>query len=257
MAIEKLYREMYFYTEGAGGGVHGYANYDEKKEVLDRYFRDKFRHIESANRRSLSTKPKLLDIGCALGFFLEVGKKAGWDTVGVDMSRYAIKRLKEKGIKGIVGTVFTAKFPDNSFDVVTCFQVLEHLIDPIVFLAEVRRILKPGGQVFLTTPDRNAPFSLILGRKWHGWLVEGHLNWFTKSSLALSLKRAGFERVKSGKDGLLWESFEGMADGLKIFYPNLFTRALELGVKLLPRRIRRPLLIPELFMRSVAAEGTK
>ncbi len=99
---------------------------------------------------------RLLDVGCNYGIFLKLARDIGYDVRGVDISTPAALYGKERmGLEIINGTIGDAKFPDEHFDVVTMFDVIEHVEDPIKELKGIRRVLKKDGVFFATTPNLN------------------------------------------------------------------------------------------------------
>jgi len=96
----------------------------------------------------------ILDLGCGTGSILRYLKKQGFSHLhGLEISGYAIKRLRADGITMHLGKLPSVPLPDNTFDVVIASQVLEHLVRRGRFLREVRRILKPGGRALIFVPD--------------------------------------------------------------------------------------------------------
>ena len=94
---------------------------------------------------------RILDIGCGLGWLLSA-LKPGWERHGVEVSRFAAEHASQWG-KIFVGELAEAKYPDEYFDVVVMYHVIEHMEDPVGAILEVRRILKLGGTLLLGTPD--------------------------------------------------------------------------------------------------------
>ena len=130
------------------------------------------KRLRTLNRLSVN-KGRLLDIGCAEGLFPEVAGKDGWDVTGTEISHFAARYGKEKlGLNIIQGELIDMKFPDNTFDAITMWHVLEHTRDPIAVLREIRRILKDNGVFILAIPNLNnflfqLAYRLIRGRRMH------------------------------------------------------------------------------------------
>jgi len=141
----------------------------------------------------------LLDIGCGEGFFLFNASKAGYTTKGIEISQDAAEYAgREFGLDVEAKPFEELQFPDNYFDVVTLWQVLEHVPYPLIVLKEVHRILKPEGLLATSTPDIESILAKIFRRKWWN-LRRLHINQFTVKTLTDMLKRAGFKNVFSTK----------------------------------------------------------
>jgi ubiquinone/menaquinone biosynthesis C-methylase UbiE len=137
----------------------------------------------------------LLDIGCGEGFFLFNASKYGYATKGVEVSQDAAAYARnEFGLDVEEKPFEELRFPENHFDVVTLWQVLEHMLYPLMVLKEVHRILKPGGMLVVTTPDIEKAPARILGKRW--WCITRlHINQFTTKTLTNILKNAGFKDI--------------------------------------------------------------
>mgnify|MGYP001028236444 CR=1 FL=1 len=139
----------------------------------------------------------LLDIGCGEGFFLFNASRMGYTVKGVELSQEAGEYARREFDLDIETKPFEeAEFRENYFDVVTLWQVLEHVPHPLVILKEVHRILKPGGLVAVSTPDFGGVPAKILRRRW--WNIRSlHVNQFTTRTLKGILENAGFKNVSS------------------------------------------------------------
>jgi len=137
----------------------------------------------------------LLDIGCGEGFFLFSASKLGYTARGVELSEDAAAYAKKEfGLDVETGAFEELRFPENHFDVVTLWQVLEHMLYPLMVLKEVHRILKPGGMLVITTPDIRGRPARILGRRW--WCITRlHINQFTTKTLTNIVGNAGFKDI--------------------------------------------------------------
>ena len=137
----------------------------------------------------------LLDVGCAQGFFLFEALKAGYITKGVELCREAAEyAVKEFGLEVEVGRFEEMQYPGDYFDVVTLWQVLEHLPQPLTVLKEVHRVLKPGGLIVVSMPNIGGIPAKILRRKW--WDIKRlHINQFTPETLTEILRNGGFKNV--------------------------------------------------------------
>lgn len=147
--------------------------------------------------RKYKSNTTLLDVGCGEGFFLFNASKAGYTTKGVELSRDAAKYArKEFGLDVEIGSLEELQFPENYFDVVTLWVVLEHVPYPLATLKEACRMLKPGGLLAVSTPNIGGVLAKILRRRW--WEIRRvHINQFTTRTLTDIVQNAGFTNVSS------------------------------------------------------------
>jgi 2-polyprenyl-3-methyl-5-hydroxy-6-metoxy-1,4-benzoquinol methylase len=138
---------------------------------------------------------RLLDVGCHLGLFLDVAREGGWDVAGVEPSRWAVDRARARGLDVRHGTLATAGFPEESFDVITMWDVVEHLADPLSELRRIHRLLRPDGLLACSTMNVEALFPRLAGRRWP-WYMQMHLVYFSRRSLHNMLTKAGFRVVE-------------------------------------------------------------
>lgn len=150
-------------------------------------------------RRYKKRENRLLDIGCATGFLLDEAKKEGWDTYGVEVSKWAVSYAKERfGLNVFCGVLKEADFSDGYFDVVILNDTLEHLIDPKETLIEIRRLLKPKGVLYINTPNIGSLVSRIFKARWWG-LNQYHLYYLSRTTLSRLLRGTGLRVVKWGR----------------------------------------------------------
>jgi 2-polyprenyl-3-methyl-5-hydroxy-6-metoxy-1,4-benzoquinol methylase len=143
---------------------------------------------------------KLLDVGCYIGVFLEIAAKHGWEAWGIEPSQWAAEQARKNGLNVVHGTLASAHLTDESFDVVTLWDVIEHLADPMLEIQRAHRVLKPGGLVVIHTMDIDSLFARVMGSKWP-WLMEMHIYYFSQHTMAAMLEKAGFSVIRSGPQG--------------------------------------------------------
>lgn len=115
-------------------------------------------HLVRYNLLPGDTSQEVLDIGCGAGHGSNMLSKKYKKVYGVDISEEAIEYAKSNwatnNIEFVVGSAMDIPFPDSTFDVVSAFEVFEHLTDWRKFLSEIKRVLKPGGVVYISTPNK-------------------------------------------------------------------------------------------------------
>jgi 2-polyprenyl-3-methyl-5-hydroxy-6-metoxy-1,4-benzoquinol methylase len=140
------------------------------------------------DRREAITKHKssgaILDLGCSSGAFLETLKGRGWELFGIEMSEGAAKQATARsGAKVFVGDILDAPFAPSTFDVITCFDVLEHVYEPRKVLEKVRQWLKPGGIFYVLVPNIECGEARLFKSYWYGLELPRHLSHFSPRSL--------------------------------------------------------------------------
>ncbi len=153
---------------------------------------------------------RLLDIGSAKGTFLFVARKCGFEVYGLEISKFAAEFThKVFDIETKIGTLEVANYPENHFDVVTMFDVIEHVQDPLNTMLEVNKSLKENGIVILETPNVESLYSKFRGKAWPGY-GKFHLYNFSYNTLIRLLKEAGFEIISQNSLKANIFSFDGL-----------------------------------------------
>lgn len=140
---------------------------------------------------------RLLDIGCGNGDFLLNARDAGWDVVGVDPDPKAVVAAKQRGLDVSVGSVELYAGESGCFDAITLSHVLEHLHEPVRFIQTVHRLLKPGGVIFIDTPNIESRGARRWGRNWRGLETPRHLVLFSREGLIGMLQAGGFADIET------------------------------------------------------------
>jgi SAM-dependent methyltransferase len=138
----------------------------------------------------------LLDLGCSSGTFLEFMKGEPWRLYGIEMSAEGARTAEERsGAKVFVGDILDAQFPPESFDVITCFDVFEHLYEPWKVMVHVSEWLKPGGIFYVLVPNVDSAEARVFGSYWHGLELPRHLFHYSPASLKFLAQSAGLREV--------------------------------------------------------------
>jgi len=150
-----------------------------------------FRYLPRASRPGL----RVLDIGCGNGAWLDLAKSAGWEFSGVEPDPVAIAQGRSRDLD-VRPSLADFKAESASFDYITLSHVIEHVHDPAATLHTCYKLLRPGGGIFVDTPNVHAIGYELYGRHWRGLEVPRHLVLFNPDSLALCLTAAGFTQLK-------------------------------------------------------------
>jgi SAM-dependent methyltransferase len=138
------------------------------------------------------TSGALLDLGCSSGSFLEFMGRESWQLFGIEMSAEGARAAEIRcGAQVYVGDILDAPFAAGSFDVITCFDVLEHLYEPGRVMAKVAEWLKPGGIFYVLVPNVDSAEGRVFGRYWHGLELPRHLFHYSPASLKFLAESAG------------------------------------------------------------------
>jgi ubiquinone/menaquinone biosynthesis C-methylase UbiE len=143
---------------------------------------------------------QLLDVGAYTGVFVDIAARHGWDAWGIEPSLWAVDLARQEGLQMVGGTLEDSTFEDSSFDVVTMWDVIEHVANPMATMHAAYRVLKPGGFLVVHTMDLGSPFARLMGKRWP-WFMEMHLFYFTRQTMRLMLEKAHFEVVWMGAQG--------------------------------------------------------
>lgn len=143
---------------------------------------------------------KLLDIGCGFGFFLNAMKQRQWDVAGIEISKGGRKYARDYYNIEIYSKPLEAlSLPDNHFDAITLFYVIEHIADPLTVLKEVNQILKPGGLILIRWPHTTPIVKLIgpFSRYLDLYHTPYHLYDFSKQTIERVLTLSGFSNIET------------------------------------------------------------
>lgn len=197
-ALRAVYDEGYW--KSSNPKQRGYADYASESPLYLKTFGKRMTLV----RRHLPAKARILDVGCAAGFFLRVAQRDGHDVHGVEMSA-AIAGEAQKALGsdrvhvGTLDEAIAAKgHAPASFDLVTLWDVVEHVPDPQALLRTIRGLIKPGGKLLLETQNVASRWARLLGPRWHHFKHDEHLYHFTPATIRRLLADCGFETLELG-----------------------------------------------------------
>lgn len=175
----------------------GYADYRAARPLQERTFARRLAVLEG----QLPSPGRALDVGCAQGVFLELLQARGWQVWGLEPARAIAGEARLAPERVHVGPLETAEYPAASFELVTLWDVIEHLDQPAEALARVARWLAPGGRVVIETQDVGSLAARLLGRRWQHYKHDEHLHHFHRATLDELCRRAGLVRVHRTRRG--------------------------------------------------------
>ena len=188
--MSRIYDDGYFRDQPDRPDRHGYAD----------YLRDAALHRANARRRLrllaawTPHRGRLLDVGCAGGFFVDEARRAGWEASGVDVSAEMVDWARSQlGLPVTCASFTQAEIAPSPLDAITMWDYLEHTIDPRRDLDKAREHLRLGGLLALSTGDIGTLSARLAGRRWHLLTPEHHNFFFDARTLRRLLEDAGFD----------------------------------------------------------------
>lgn len=231
-----------FYSKGYYEGDptrSAYVDYELDKPLIVRNMR-KFLSFLPKDK----SKGKLLDVGCAFGYFVELAIDQGYDAYGFDPSTFASEKAGELvGKKRIQeATIQDAKYTKGSFDIITMFDVFEHLQDPLEDMKKLRSLLKPNGVILMATGDTKSVAAQIMKRRWTFFIPPQHIFFFHRGNVRTLLHKAGLAAMAWYRVGK-WLSLGYILHLARTTGESRFAHAIYSWCKKTPL-IRFPLYIP-------------
>lgn len=165
---------------------------------LAQYFDAELRHLKAAS----PTSNRLLDVGSGNGRFMRFAQSVGWAATGVEPDQRAVQTARSLGLDIRHGTLDLFESEREIYDLITVSHVIEHVHEPGRLLEQCFRLLKPGGELWLETPNIDAEGHRRFGRNWRGLEPPRHLVLFSQMSLTNLLTETGFENVRFYNRGL-------------------------------------------------------
>jgi SAM-dependent methyltransferase len=186
-------------TQALASYPKGYVHHHEKTGLIVRLLLPySIKQKAVIISRLIGRRGRILDVGCGSGQSLaELRRYGEWELHGVEpTAEAATTASRDYGIQAMAGTLEEAGYEADTFDLVICTHVIEHVPDPLATLVEIRRILKPGGYLVGET-ENIAALTFRLFRKYWGFLhLPYHLFFFTKPVIAQCMERGGFGEIR-------------------------------------------------------------
>jgi SAM-dependent methyltransferase len=185
--IAALYGPGYFHGEE-------YRDYPADRAALQKSFRRRLAELEPC--LDPARHRRLLEVGCAYGFFLDLARGRFESVSGIDVSAEAVRHARESlSLDAVQGDLLAHDFGGRSFDVVCLWDTIEHLARPDLAVARIHDLTAPGALLALTTGDIGSLLARLRGRRWRLIHPPTHLHYFTRGSLRRLLERHGFEVI--------------------------------------------------------------
>jgi len=189
--LQAVYDEDYWHSERPR--ERGYADYVADAALHERTFTQRWRGVE----RHAPQAGRALDLGCADGVFLSILRKQGWQVEGVEPSCMAELARKRLGAESVMQVpIESLELPEDHYDLISMWDVIEHLPDPMTSLRNARRWLRADGVLMIETQDVRSLAARVLGRRWHHYKHAEHLHHFHAGTLQRALNESGFEIIE-------------------------------------------------------------
>jgi len=199
-------------TDKENSSYYSLGYYGQRKFLVERII-NYIRVVTVSRFKKFSPSLSLLDVGCGNGTFMMSMRKRGWQSFGTEIAPAG--HMKQGAGEFIrTGDFKKSGFPENSFDVVTMWHSLEHVEDPLGYLAEAGRILKNNGILVAEVPNFRSWQAMIFGKNWFHLDVPRHLSHFSPKSMDILFRKAGFESIKVKRSSFIYGSFGCLQSGL-------------------------------------------
>lgn len=179
--VARLYGAPEYWERGGSGG--GYSAYSAMEPLLVRTF---LRRLSPLSPRRVGAR--LLDVGCGPGACLEAARSLGFEAWGLDVSSAAVAVASARHVNRVrLGSLADRVFPRGFFDVITLFDVIEHVYEPRRLAADLAWHLAAEGRIVIATPNVDSLLARVTGRRWVSYKVPEHVSYFSPRTLAAAL----------------------------------------------------------------------
>jgi 2-polyprenyl-3-methyl-5-hydroxy-6-metoxy-1,4-benzoquinol methylase len=197
-ALLDVYNETYWKSDNPK--ERGYADYAKESALYLKTYKKRMKLVS----KWLPQSGRILDVGCAAGYFLRVAQQHGHDVHGVELSeaisQAAIQSLgSDRVYNGFLDDAVEARgWQPHSFDLITIWDVIEHVPDPQALLSSILKLIKPGGKLLLETQNVESRLANKLGKRWHHYKHDEHLYHFNPQTIDRLLSDCGYKVLTCG-----------------------------------------------------------
>ena len=200
--IKKIYNFEYFNGKE-------YCNYSNEKNILQKNFNLRIQTLLKFIEKPINKS--LLEIGCAFGFFVNLGEKYFKDVEGIDISTDAIEYAKKKYNNIFyLGDFINHNYKKKIFDVICLWDTIEHLKEPEKYIEKTSHLLPKGGKLALTTPDIGSLVAKFRKKNWRMIHPPTHLHYFSLNNMCMLLEKNNYKIIYKKKCGF-YRSIGSMA----------------------------------------------
>lgn len=225
--IPSIQTQEKYYEESHKRGLYRIHS-DDDKFMRKKLNKNRFDEIKKFN-----PKGNLLDIGCAAGFFLDEANQNGLECYGIELSDEAVKKAKMNHKNIFQGYLEQAQYPENFFDIITMYDIIEHVVDLDSIFKEICRITRPGSLLVISTPDISSWHAKLMGKNWGMITPQEHLFYFSPQNMKIFLKKHDFEVLELRKNYKIF-SWDYLFKMSEFYFPKLY-KFFSIIKKLLPK----------------------
>lgn len=225
--ISRTANENYYKFELQGDHEFLDTHFLESAPMQTKYWERMVRLIQK-----FKTTGRWLDVGCGSGALLVQARSKGYHVSGQEISPFFIDFCRNTHqLEVFNGELDTFNIRGEVFDIISCFDVIEHHRHPLSLLTEIRRILKPNGLLVISTHDFGNVFARIYGNKWRMIYPIGHLFYFTRNTMKRLLEQSGFRIISIGCANTIDTNVLRMIlNSIRSFFTTIVLRSLILWI---------------------------
>lgn len=201
----------------------------------------RLRLIEQALSPQPTAAPKLLDIGCGTGAFLQIAQAHGYTIHGFEVSPAVAANTNQSLGQPCVVSNFDALLATKPLDVVTIWAVVEHLQDPVAYFERAAQLLRPGGILALATVNVGSLNKKLFGKRWRYFTPPEHLTYFDVQNLTTAVSNAGFHVLHTPtffNDISFWQAVSPSLLAQRGYLAQAFKKAITLPFHLVVPRFK-------------------